>query len=231
MRGVWEGILDEEEGAGFGVGQGTAVSRLGELRWDIFEGVEVETASILWGLSGRRRLIHHWELGDGLDMLGTHRGGGGRRHGYYRSHRFWNWAKDRGRRSSSGWFFCYTYTSPTFALSSVQPREGFSFVWGTCYYLVGRIGGQGKTTHGKTTWEEEEEEGVITAPTAQLADRTGLDWTGLLGTCSLEPGTWEGQFWIIYYSTLVNSPLAGGCRVFQGEVSDGWVASWGVGDG
>lgn len=72
------------------------------------------------------------------------------------------------------------------ALSSVKPREGFSFVWGTCY-LAG-IGQGRENDTGKQTWEEEDEEGVITAPTRRhsWSDWIGLDCWGF--SWDLEPG-------------------------------------------
>lgn len=75
-----------------------AVSRLGELRWDIFEGVEVETASIQGGLSGRRRLIYHWERGMASICLGRIGAAAAGDIDGYRSHR----CGTTGRRTEGG---------------------------------------------------------------------------------------------------------------------------------
>lgn len=100
----------------FGAGQGTAVSRLGELR-----GIY----SRVWKW---KRLQFTGDCLAGADLYITGNGGWPR-YAWDASGRWWQetltdidlidlglGAKE-GRRSSSGWFyFCYTYTSPTFAL-------------------------------------------------------------------------------------------------------------------
>lgn len=71
MRGVWEGILgEEEEDDGFWGGTRNRRFATRRTAWDIFEGVEVEAAPIHGGLSGRRRLIYHWERGMASVCLG-----------------------------------------------------------------------------------------------------------------------------------------------------------------
>lgn len=182
----------------FGAGQGTAVSRLGELR-GIYPRV--------WKW---KRLQFTGDCLAGADLYITGNGGWPR-YAWDASGRWWQetltdidlidlglGAKE-GRRSSSGWFYFATHIPLRPLLyEALSLARSFFLCWGTClggFHLAGiQWGKEGRTTRENKSWEEEEEGGCNygSDPTARTAGRTGSDW--IVG--DLVAGTWdlEGHF-------------------------------------